>query len=150
MIKSLEEFNRILLTRNSGSVTCKFKSTNCMGNETTVEKLLEDIGYKSNRIKGKWRLIDKRTAQRILEYILSMDMAYDIDLETKPLAKKLSIYFLNQFQPEAKYYTNGNFDEKEGFFRLRGWTPLTDSIFDTGVLAIDKNKFGILWAKDND
>ncbi|WP_242218504.1 hypothetical protein [Bacillus cereus group sp. BfR-BA-01380] len=151
MFNSFEDFNDILLTkRNSGSIICSFKSINNLGNEITKEEFLEEIGHQSNEIKGRWEVIDKRMAKKILEYILSMDMAYDIDLETKPLAEKLSNYFLKEFLSDAKYYTNGKFDEVDGFFRLSEWTSITNSTFDTGILAIDKNKIGILWAEDND
>jgi hypothetical protein len=152
---NLEQFNKLLSTkRNSGSVTCSLKDVNSMGDEATKEiikeQLLEDLSLKTNRIKGNWKEIDKSMAKQILEYILSFDMAYDIELDSKPLADKLSNYFFNQFLSDTKYYTNGDFDNDFGFFRLRSWTPITNSTFDTGVLGIDKNKIGILWAEDND
>lgn len=155
MIKNHQEFNEILLTkRNSGTVTCSFKDMNQFVNVTTneivKELFLKELDLKPKRIKGNWKQIDQSTANKILEYILSMDMAYDIQLETKPLANMLSNYFLNKFLPDATYYTNGDFDEDDGFFSLRGWQPITDSTFDTGVLVIDKKNIGILWAEDND
>ncbi|MFD9627422.1 hypothetical protein [Peribacillus muralis] len=155
MIKNHEEFNEILLAkRNSGSVTCSFKDmdqfVNTTTNEIAKELFLKELGLKPKRIKGNWKQIDQSIAKKILEYILSMDMAYDIELETKPLANMLSNYFLNEFLSNAIYYTNGDFDEDDGFFRLRGWQSITDSTFDTGVLVIDKNNIGILWAEDND
>ncbi|MBT2668780.1 hypothetical protein J7J00_25570 [Bacillus sp. ISL-4] len=155
MIKNHEEFNEILLAkRNSGSVTCSFKDmnqfVNTKTNEIAKELFLKELGLKPNRIEGNWKQIDQSISKKILEYILSMDMAYDIELETKPLATMLSNYFLNEFLSNAIYYTNGDFDEDDGFFRLRGWQPITDSTFDTGVLVIDKNNIGILWAEDND
>jgi hypothetical protein len=161
MIKDLEQFNNLMLTnRNAGRVTCSFKDINTSENEKTKTKtktktngkelFLKELGFKSNRIEGNWKPIYLSMAKKILEYILSLDMAYDLDLGTKPLADKLSAYFLNQFQSDTKYYTNGIFDEDLGFFRLRSWLPVTDSTFDTGVLAIYKNRIGILWAEDND
>ena len=155
MIKNHEELYELLLAkRNSGSVTCSFKDMNQFVSTTTneIEKelFLKELGLKPKRIKGNWKQIDQSMAKKILEYILSMDMAYDIELETKPLANMLSNYFLNEFLSNAMYYTNGDFDEDDGFFKLRAWRSITDSTFDTGVLVIDKNNIGILWAEDND
>ena len=156
MIKNHEELYELLLAkRNSGgSVTCSFKDMNqfvsTTTNEIAIERFLKELGLKPKRIKGDWKQIDQSMAKKILEYILSMNMAYDIELETKPLANMLSNYFLNEFLSNAIYYTNGYFDEDDGFFKLRAWRSITDSTFDTGVLVIDKNNIGILWGEDND
>jgi hypothetical protein len=151
LINNLEEFNKILLSkRNDGKITCKFKSIHSESDNIIKEQFLDGTGFNSYQIKGKWKKVDTSTAQKILEYIFSFDMAYDIELATKSQANFLASYFINEFNSDAEYFTNGNFELDKGFYRLKGWTPLTDSIFDTGILAIDKEKVGILWAEDND
>jgi len=150
MINNIKDFNQLLSKRNSGKITCKFKNIQLVSDKSTKEQFLSEIGFKPVEIKGNWERIDKTQAQRILEYTLSFDMAYDTELNTKPKAKSLSCYFLSEFQNDAVYFTNGYFEEDAGSYRLRGWTPITDSTFDTGILAIDKYKIGILWAEDND
>ncbi|MFZ3590111.1 hypothetical protein ACOI1C_12720 [Bacillus sp. DJP31] len=158
MENNFGDFNSVLETeRNNGKVICNITdmttgSQGKAGKITKVEvvKFLDAIGLKSHRIKEKWERINRGTAGRIIEYILSSDMAYDLELRTKPISKNLSDYFLSQFTTEVEYYTNGKFDKESGIFRLRSWTSLTNSTFDTGVLVIDMSKIGILWAEDND
>jgi hypothetical protein len=150
MIYNIGNLNKLLSKRNSGSTNCSFKSMNNSVNEINKELFLDELGFKSDEIKNEWEKVDETTAKKILEYILSYDMAYDAELGTKAKASLICSYFLNEFQSDAIFFTNGYFDEDAGFFKLSAWTPLTDSTFDTGILAIDKNKIGILWAEDND
>jgi phage anti-repressor protein len=151
MVNNMEEFNKILLSkRNDGKITCKFKNIHSESGKVDKEQFLEDIGFNQIQMKDKWKKVDTITAQEILEYILSFDMAHDIELVTKSQANVLASYFINKFNSDAEFFTNGDFDVEQGFYRLSGWTPLTDSIFDTGILAIDMQKIGILWAEDND
>ncbi|WHX39765.1 hypothetical protein QNH36_19255 [Mesobacillus sp. AQ2] len=151
MINNIEDFNQILLSkRNTGNITCEFKNIQLASDKITKDQFLNEIGFKPIEIKENWKKVDKNEAQRILEYILSFDMAYDTELDAKPEAKTLSSYFLSIFHRKAAFFTNGYFEEDAGSYRLRGWTPITDSTFDTGILAIDKYKIGILWAEDTD
>ncbi|MBP1933011.1 hypothetical protein [Ammoniphilus resinae] len=152
MFNDFEEFEKVLVSnRDSGDVTCRMKDINQVGRVVEVkEQFLQEVGLNSDRIKGRWKEVDRKTAGRILEYILSVDMAYDIKLKSKPLADQLGRYFLNQFHFDAKYYTNGDFEEKTGFLRIRGWIPVTASTFDTGVVVMDEDRIGILWTEDDD
>lgn len=89
-------------------------------------------------------------ARKIIEYILSIDLAYDLDLESKPFANQVSEYFINQIHVDGQFYTNGEFTTKGNEIRLLSWIPISSQIFDTGVIAVDGKKMGILWAEDHD
>jgi hypothetical protein len=148
--------------RNDGRVIYKIKKINANPRgiarlfllrnspKASKEKLLKELDLKNKRIKNRWIKVEKEDALKILNYILSRDMAYDFELDTKPMANQLSSYFIDQFGSEAQFYTNGEFHEELGFYRLGSWISITNSIFDTGVLVVDQSKIGIFWAEDND
>lgn len=151
MIKNDEEFYSLLSRRNSGKVTCGFEDRKNIEDEELIEGLLKQLGHNPKKIKGKWKHVDRSYAKNILTFILSKDMTQNLDLETKPLAEKISNYFLEKFQPETAFYTNGQFDSISGYFKLYAWTSITDSefyTFDTGIVAFDNDKIGMLWATD--
>lgn len=164
MVENIKHlFESVIETpRNDGKVICKIKNINSNSKpiarlfsvrnspEDKKEKLLKELGLKNKQIKNRWIKIEKENALKILNYILSMDMAYDFELDTKPMAVQLSSYFVGQFTTDAQFYTNGEFHEERGFYALGSWTSITDSVFDTGVLVVDERKIGILWAEDND
>jgi hypothetical protein len=148
--------------RNDGRVIYKIKNINANprgiarlfslinSSKASKEKLLKKLGLKNKRIKNRWIKVEKDDALKIMNYILSRDMAYDFELDTKPMANQLSNYFFDQFDSEAQFYTNGEFHDERGFYRLGSWISLTNSVFDTGVVVVDKSKIGIFWAEDND
>ncbi|GGB44036.1 hypothetical protein [Fictibacillus barbaricus] len=154
-------FESVIKTpRNDGRVIYKIKNIDynsrpfvklfSLSSPEAKEKFLKELGLKNKRIKNKWKRVEKENAHKIIDYLLSRDMAYDFELDTKPMANRLSSYFFDQFTPEAQFYTNGEFNEERGFFALGSWISITNSVFDTGVLVVDQRKIGILWAEDND
>lgn len=151
MIKNDDEFYSLLTRRNSGKVTYGFELRSNIEKEDIMEVFLKQMGHNPEKIRGNWRPIDKTFAKSILTYALSKNITHDIDLETKPLAEKLSDYFIEKFQPETVFYTNGKFDSSSGYFKLYSWITITDSrlnTFDTGIVAFDNVQIGILWATD--
>ena len=149
MIKNIKEFTNLLAKkRNSGRVTCCVKEINNAAGIATVDSFVKELGFKP--IGEEWELITQQTARNILIYLFSMDMAYNIELDSKPLADKLSYSFLSGFSSGAKIFTNGYFDKDSGFFALRGWQPLSNATFDTDIVILDANKIGILWVEDED
>lgn len=151
MIKNDEEFHSLLARRNSGKVTYGYELRSNIEKENIVEVFLKQLGHNPEKIRGNWRPVDKTYALKILKYALSKNMTHDIDLETKPFAENLSDYFLEKFQPEAVFYTNGKFDSNSGYFKLYSWITITNSqlnTFDTGIVAFDNLHIGILWATD--
>lgn len=151
MINDDEEFYSLLSRRNSGKVTYGFEDRNNIEDEELKEGFLKRMGHNPKKIKGNWKQVNKSYAKNILTYTLSKNMTHNIDLETKPLAEKLSNYFLDKFQPEAVFYTNGQFNSNSGYFKLYAWTTITSSKFytyDTGIVVFDNDKIGMLWATD--
>lgn len=151
MIEIDDEFNNLISKRDSGEVTYGFELRSNIDKGNILEAFLKQMGHNAEKIEGKWRIVNRDHAKKILTYALSKNMTHDINLKTKPLANDLSDYFLNKFQREASFYTNANFDSKSGYFKLYSWTTINNSLWltiDTGIVALDNVHIGILWASD--
>ncbi|OCA85076.1 hypothetical protein [Pseudobacillus wudalianchiensis] len=148
MINNRKDFMNLLETkRNAGKVTCCVRKMDTTGT-AVVDSFVKELGFRP--IGEKWEQITQHEARNILMYLFSMDMAYDAELESKPLADELSDYFLSTFSLQSKIFTAGYFEENSGFFKLQTWEPITDATFDTGIVVLDANKIGILWVEDED
>lgn len=153
MFQNIAEFRNIVFTRrNVGKVTCEIGSFEELKFTEDIDSFVIELGFSG--LGNEWRIVDESRAREILHYVLSLDLAYDQELESSSLAEELTQYFIMQFSGTTTYYTNADFDYDRGFgkglFGLRSWSPLSKAIFDTGVIAINEEKVGILWVEDND
>lgn len=91
--------------------------------------------------------ISYQQAALLLIRILTPNLPYNSKNMYGVKAKELTTRFLNCFDEEsAQYYTNGDLYDAQP---IRGWTPATSAIFDTGILVISKLKAGCLWVEDD-
>jgi len=80
--------------------------------------------------------ISEEEARPIIVDIFSKDLAYSSDLKSKPNADRLANLFIESVQsPTTRYFTGSN---------------LTNATFDTGVLAIGSDIYGLIWVEDED
>jgi hypothetical protein len=107
---------------------------------------------------GRWcethgsnlREVDREEARKILRYILSQNLAYSMSTDLKESCVEAVIeHLFHLFSAQPLYLTNGTFTSSP-FFRLSSWRPMTDHTFDTGLLFLDEQRVGILWATDED
>ncbi|MFD2699136.1 hypothetical protein ACFSVM_01525 [Paenibacillus shunpengii] len=150
MIQSEEEFRRLLAKRDGGKVTYGYELRSKLEKDRILESFIEQMGHNGENV-WNFRHIGKAYAAKILTYAISTNMTHNIDLPSKPWAEKLSAYFVDQFQPEVMFYTNGHFDSNGELFKLYSWATISKSkwnTIDTGVIALDNDKIGILWAMD--
>lgn len=155
--KQLESFafsqQRCWLEQNAdmdGQIIFKTCSLVPLGDDSkyTVLEIAEVVSFYFGLTSSPSRSIDRPHARRICREILHRDLAFhDVRLSLE-LADSLVDDFVHQFGPEASFFTNGTFHDEP--FRLQGWSPCTDSTFDTGVLAISGSSAGIIWAADDD
>jgi hypothetical protein len=147
--KDFEEFRDVLFTkRDAGKVTCSIIGRNQCSSLEDMNHFVQQLGFQG--IDNSWDSVDEQMARRIITYVLSMDLAYDSDLDSTPIAGELCDYFISLFSFQAEYYTNAHFDEDSGHFRLEEWSSISSATFDTGIIVVDQDKMGILWAEDED
>jgi hypothetical protein len=102
-----------------------------------------------------WVLISRSEALFLLTRVLSQDLAYHSRLLHHETAEALADTFLSFFTEEALYFTNGSYHippQRTNGNTVRGasWIPITRATFDTGVIAIDEDRIGLLWVLDED
>jgi hypothetical protein len=101
-----------------------------------------------------YREIDATAAQRLVQFVLNQDMAYNAEIIPMPRAAELAERFLDQFGINgARFYTNGVFRESNDpslTWPGASWNPATEATFDTGVLIISPTCSGCLWVEDED
>ena len=107
-------------------------------------------------IGDSWRHINRDTAQAVLRFILSHDMAFSLPRLPETVVREVIQDFIGRFSLSAQFYTNGSW--AEGYRSAPNtttsfgpeWQPLTDATFDGGVLALDSKRSGLLWIEDED
>jgi hypothetical protein len=105
------------------------------------------------RLGSAWRTISREEARAALAAVLTHDMAYEGECMSPSVAASFVEEFLVGFDSGAVFLTNGEFPPfsptKPAGWR-GSWTPLTEATFDTGVVAVDAARAGLLWVEDED
>lgn len=137
--------------REGGVTTCRVLDRNG-GNAAGALARLLAAPLRNMFAEGAEREIDMRLARRILRRILSFDLAYQIDLLEPERARRIADDFLSFFADDARYFTNARFmgEDGDGELYLRAWYGLTPATFDTGIVAVDARRVGMLWVQDED
>jgi hypothetical protein len=128
--------------RQCGRVRCgvRLESAASVSDLATAFGLLSEADY--------YREIDRETAWLVLTRLIGRDMAYDNEVVPSAVAKNLAGRFIAQFDPPARYFTNGEWHQS-GAASL-GWEAVTGATFDGGVLVLAANSSGCLWVEDED
>ncbi|MHC4660455.1 MAG: hypothetical protein ACYS8W_02080 [Planctomycetota bacterium] len=113
----------------------------------TSQQGFKDIGE-------AWIEVSRNTAVRILIHALSKGLAYGMIFMEKEEAGEIAEKFLNLFREGSHYFCNGDcvvgsvktVDGKT----VPGFKPITKATLDTGVIALDSDHIGMLWAWDED
>ncbi|MHC4939436.1 MAG: homocysteine S-methyltransferase [Planctomycetota bacterium] len=92
-----------------------------------------------------WVTVNREEALRLLTNVLHRDLAYEQEIMPRRRAAQLARRFLDQADEDSIFLTNGTLGLGGG-----GWTPLTESTFDTGILALGSSWIRMLWVEDAD
>ena len=92
-----------------------------------------------------WERLPPDEAARSLSIAIGSDLCTERDLVDAARSTELSTLFLSSFVPGATLLTNGALARSRG---ICWWTPLTDGVFDTGVVVVDDRAAGLLWIED--
>jgi hypothetical protein len=135
MISDLNEFRELLLTkRNAGIITTSLRNRKEKSTLIEINKFVSEHNFQSI---DNWLKVDENMSNKIVIYLLSVDMAYHVDLDTKPIAKELANYFLGLFSKNRQIYTNADFINESECIEIENWNPIFDSTFDRGIVIID-------------
>lgn len=109
----------------------------------------------SDFLKEQWGLrdmprmfVDVQKASKIVNFICSKDLAYHQPLLMFNQAQEVSELVCSLLSDEGKYLTNATFSEEP--FKVNGWSPCTESTFDTGVLCFDESFVFMIWVAAED
>jgi hypothetical protein len=136
-----------LSKRQVGILTFDFRElSHAAGSpESIADSYVAGLGFK--QLGKAWRVIDRAEALRCLQHILYHDLAYQQPLMEQKTAQFIAESFLALFSSyDCRFCTNGSFDERS----MLGWTPITESTFDHGVIAFDAKSIEMIWAQDED
>jgi hypothetical protein len=143
-----QELRELALSkRQVGVLTFEFRERSHLSGspESTADSFVASLGFK--QLGKAWRVIDRAAALGCLQHILYHDLAYQQPLMEQKTAQFIAESFLALFSAyDCRFCTNGSFDERS----MLGWTPITESTFDHGVIAFDEKRIGMIWAQDED
>ncbi|HEX6484856.1 MAG TPA: hypothetical protein VF043_38925 [Ktedonobacteraceae bacterium] len=96
------------------------------------------------------REVDGREARKILAFVLTENLAYGpTGIISGETALVLMEPMLRLFTSSVRYFTNAKFTSDP--FRLLSWSPIAGSrTFDTGIVLVDDQHVGIIWATAED
>lgn len=96
------------------------------------------------------RQIERHRAIDVLTTLLHRDMAYGLELMPATDAQRFAVWLLERFPAEGSaFYTNGDW-RRDSHGGSPGWTPLTASTFDGGVIATSGGLAACVWFEDED
>lgn len=105
------------------------------------------------RILGaQWVPIDAAQGYQVAYEILWHDLAYRASwMMDRKHAEALAGEFLGHFAPDARFLTNFvSLDPTFEVLNVAMVDPVTDATFNTGIVVVDRNSVGFLWASDED
>jgi hypothetical protein len=150
----IQEFKKkIVSKRNIGSVVFEIKQISPEINpkkpqdcQEALDLFVSQIGYVGLGIH--WKEVDQEAAQKILERVLTKDLAYSAKIMSIEDAEEISTKIFNFFQNQYKFFTNAVFTHN--YSALSAWDSLTEATFDTGIIIVSTTMIGMLWVKDED
>jgi hypothetical protein len=118
-------------------------------NFATIDEYVTRLRFE--KLSATAKELNRADAELYLTSLLHLDMAYSCKCMEIGLAQETSQLFLNQFQANAKFYTNATSrNYGDGVLALSAWHPITNATFDSGILAFDDEKIGLIWLEDED
>jgi len=140
-------WHRKILERRAGWIRCV---TTSRYPEESLERVLGRFGL--SLLEGQLISVTQEQAKLILEAILWKDLAYSSPLMDRDQASALSTLFISEFAgSDTQFLSNGEWSE----YHDREWssfpsTPLTQSTFDAGIIALMPKMASCIWVEDED
>jgi hypothetical protein len=140
----------IIAARDCGVVRCGLSA---QLKPPTIQELAREFGLTDE--PSFYKEIDQAAARHLIRLVLHRDMAYNAEVMPENRAAELADQFLAQFGPGTRYFSNGSWHlpplvRGDGVVCGPSWDPVTPATFDTGVLAIGRERSGCFWIEDED
>lgn len=113
---------------------------------TIIDTLVNQLGY--HPLGANWQEINLQTAEKILTFALTKDLAYSTSMMSESEAAKIIVKLINLFPGTPQFFTNLSNINNDSI--MSAWNSLTDATFDTGIVIINKDLCGLIWFQDED
>jgi hypothetical protein len=111
-----------------------------------IDSFVSQQGY--HNLGDRWKEISREEAEKIINFIMTKDLAYSVDLMSPEEAQQISSKVSTLFTGDCKYFTNASF--VNNFSGMSEWNSITESTFDTGVIIVSGERIGMIWVQDED
>lgn len=100
-----------------------------------------------------WIEVQRRVARKILFRVLLEELAYPEQTMSTEEAEAFAARFLDLFAAGSRYFTNGTCSGEVAIYTLTGdqvlgWRSISTATFDNGVIVVNGQRIGIIWAED--
>jgi hypothetical protein len=115
-----------------------------------ADALTKALGLRT--LGDQWVALDAAQGYQVAYEVLWHDLAYRSSLiMDRARAEKLAREFLGHFAPDARFLTN--FTSLDPTFEVlinAMFSRVMEETFNTGIVVVDRDRVGILWAGDED
>lgn len=149
----MDPIKEIVKRRTAGRTTCVVMA----GVNTTNEIAAADHVAQANGFQTlgeNWIAISAADAHAIAITLLHLDLAYGEEVMPITVASDLATQLFDGVPEPHSYFTNGDWEvageATDQPATLRGWDPISDASFDSGVVCIGDGSAALLWVEDED
>lgn len=139
---------QLINRRNAGWVRVSFVSNY----HDPLPKVLARLGLQCAEFPDpQLREVPRSEARSILVSLLRQDMAYRAELMPQAEAESFADQFLGNFSSDdARFITNLDQPDNPARPFDGGYSPMTQSTFDGGIIGIENSLVGCFWVEDED
>lgn len=139
--------------RAAGLTTCAIVSISEPDAESAIaDRVVQAHGFRA--LGDHWIAISAADAHAIAATLLHRDLASSSEIMPLADASALATNFFDLVPEPHSYFTNGDwestFDSANALATLRGWDPISDTTFDSGIVCVGDGSAAILWVQDED
>ncbi|HEY0931214.1 MAG TPA: hypothetical protein VGE27_14935 [Gemmatimonas sp.] len=118
--------------------------------EGAVDQVVQAHGFQG--LASEWIEVSAADAQAIVTALLHRDLAYGAELMSLASAADLATPLFDAVPEPHAYFTNGDWvmNPNGGEATLRGWNPISDATFDSGVVCLGAGRAAVFWVQDED
>jgi hypothetical protein len=117
-----------------------------------IDGYVTELGFESPG--ENWCALSRAQALLIAAKVLERDLAYTSEVMPEAVARAFAEEFAAHFDDCAEFFTNATFEDHLARVApgdsVSSWSPITEATFDTGVIAVDEHRVGLIWVEDED
>jgi hypothetical protein len=146
--------DRIRAARRCGVVHVELRDRSAIGADGLDDREACDALTRALRFRTlgpHWVALDPEQGHHVAYEVLWRDLAYLEEIMDPAVAEELARAFLAHFDTGARFFTNRTcLDPTFGVGgNAEGWA-VTEAASETGIIAVDQHRVGMLWVEDQD